>query len=139
MASVDPAFGVDSFNRPKVLSETETIVNNILFVLFGKPGSYPSIPSLGMDIENYLYLFEDEIDTNSIKTELAYQCREFLPYIVEGDMDVLVTTLDGRSILIFQLPVIIATKSVELAIGVTINAKGEMVYNFTAGNKEQYI
>ena len=54
-------------------------------------------------------------------------------------MDVLVTTLDGRSILIFQLPVIIATKSVELAIGVTINAKGEMVYNFTTGNKEQYI
>ena len=61
MASVDPAFGVDSFNRPKVLSETETIVNNILFILFGKPGSYPSIPSLGMDIEQYLYLFEQSV------------------------------------------------------------------------------
>ena len=51
MASVDPVYGVNNFNETKVLTEAETLVNNILMILFGKPGFYPSIPSLGMDIQ----------------------------------------------------------------------------------------
>ena len=62
MPSVDPAYGVNDFNETKVLSESQTLINNILMILFGKPGFYPSIPWLGMDIYQYLYSFEDGID-----------------------------------------------------------------------------
>ena len=61
MANIDPTFGLNNFNQTKVLSETETLVNNILMVLFGKPGFYPSIPALGMNIGQYLYNFADDI------------------------------------------------------------------------------
>ena len=86
MASVDPVYGVNNFNETKVLTEAETLVNNILMILFGKPGFYPSIPWLGMDIQQYLYKFEDEIDDLKIKSKLASQCREFLPNIEDGSM-----------------------------------------------------
>lgn len=139
MASVDPVYGVNNFNETKVLTEAETLVNNILMILFGKPGFYPSIPWLGMDIQQYLYRFEDEIDDLGIKAKLASQCREFLPNIEDGSMDVFSTTYQGRSMIIFQLPVIVDENSVILSLGVTINTKGEMVYNFVANDKIQII
>ena len=97
MAKVDPTYGVNEFNKTKVLSETETYVNNILTILFGKPGFYPSIPTLGMDISQYLYKFEDEINVDRIKAILANQCSEFLPLVESGDIDIIKTTYMGRS------------------------------------------
>ena len=140
MAKVDPTYGVTEFNKTKVLSETETYVNNILTILFGKPGFYPSIPTLGMDISQYLYKFEDEINVDRIKAILANQCSEFLPLVESGDIDIIKTTYMGRSMLIFQLPVIIDKTQIAVALGVTLNAKGQMVYKFQANDeKRQYI
>lgn len=127
---VDPVYGVNDFNRPKVLAEDETYVNNLLMILFGKPGFYPSIPYLGMDVGSMLYMFEDEINVDKIKTELAYQCLDFLPLIDNGDLDVVVTTYKGRTMLIFQLPIIYKKKTTTLTVGVTLNDKGQLIYQF---------
>jgi hypothetical protein len=127
---VDPVYGVNDFNRPKVLAEDETYVNNLLMILFGKPGFYPSIPYLGMDVGSMLYMFEDEINTDKIKTDLAYQCIDFLPLIDDGDLDVVVTTYKGRTMLIFQLPIIYKKKTTTLTVGVTLNEKGQLIYQF---------
>lgn len=139
MASVDPVYGVNDFNETKVLSESETLINNILMILFGKPGFYPSIPWLGMDIYQYLYKFDDEIDTLKIKSKLASQCQEFLPDIQDGSMDVYSTTYQGRPVLIFELPILVDKATSVLALGVTVNTKGEMVYNFIANDEVQVI
>lgn len=128
--AVDPVYGVNDFNRPKVLAEDETYVNNLLMILFGKPGFYPSIPYLGMDVGSMLYMFEDEINTDKIKTDLVYQCIDFLPLIDDGDLDVVVTTYKGRTMLIFQLPIIYKKKTTTLTVGVTLNDKGQLIYQF---------
>ena len=139
IASVDPVYGVNNFNQTKVLSESETLINNILMILFGKPGFYPSIPSLGMDIEGYLYMFEDEIDASKIKAKLASQCREFLPSMQDGSMHVYTTTYKDHTMLIFELPILIDNVTSMLALGVTVNDKGEMVYTFVSNNDIQTI
>lgn len=139
MGLVDPVYGVNNFNRAKVLSETETYANNILMILFGKPGFYPSIPSLGMDINQYLYMFEDEIDVNAIKTKLASQCRELLIKFEDETLDVYTTTYNERSMLVFHLPTIIDNNTSGLILGVTLNEKGEMVYNFVNSSDTQTI
>ncbi len=139
IASVDPVYGVNNFNQTKVLSESETLINNILMILFGKPGFYPSIPSLGMDIEGYLYMFEDEIDASKIKAKLASQCREFLPSMQDGSMDVYTTTYKDHTMLIFELPILVDNVTSMLALGVTVNDKGEMVYTFVSNNDIQTI
>lgn len=127
---VDPTFGVNDFNEVKILTEVETKVNNILMILFGKPGFYPSIPSLGMDISQYLYMHEDEINTSEIKSRLVFQCKDFLADIESGEIDIYKTTHKGNTLLIFKLPIIISNSNISVALGVTLNKKGELMYNF---------
>ena len=139
MANIDPTFGLNNFKQTKVLSETETLVNNILMVLFGKPGFYPSVPSLGMNIGQYLYKFADDIDLDAIKAELIHQCNEFLPEVDSGELDVTQTMYNGETLLIFKLPVIIDESGISIALGVSVNKKGELVYNFVEGSTTQTI
>ena len=134
--SLNPTFSVNNYNRPKVLTELESYVNDILMLLFGKPGFYPSIPSIGMDIKQYLYMFEDEINVEEIKTTLAEQCSEFLPELQTGELDVIKTQYNGSTLLIFKLPVISDTNKNSAAIGITTNDKGELIYNFVETNDQ---
>ena len=137
MASVDPVYGVNVFEEPKVLSESHTLVNNVLMILLNKPGFYPSIPWLGMNIEQYLYSFADEINTLRIKSRLATQCKELLPSIQEGDMDVYSIEYEGHPLLIFALPILVDEGTSFITLGITINDRGEMIYNFVENNKTQ--
>jgi hypothetical protein len=73
----DVAFDTDSMGRPKVLSSFEVGVNIILTLLFMKPGQYPSIPDLGIDIESYLHEYaDDERIPAEIKNKLSDQCNK---------------------------------------------------------------
>ena len=136
--AVDPQLGLDNYNRQRILTEQQTIVYNILAILFGKPGFYPSIPSLGMYIQHYLYNFEDEINTDIIKAELVQQCTDFRLNVNDGSFDVFVTQINGEPVIIFKLPVIVAKQTSELVLGVTINDAGNYKFNFVF-NKLQYI
>lgn len=137
--NIDPTFSINDYNEPKMLSGKETYVNNIMMLLFGKPGFYPSIPSIGMDIQQYLYRFEDEINTEDIKSKLSVQCRDFLPEIQNGEFDVVLTTYNDRVLLIFKLPIIDDTNNGDLVLGVTTNTAGEMIYNFVESGGTQVL
>lgn len=130
MGTVDPVYGVNNFNRSKVLTETETKVSNMLMILFGKPGFYPSIPSLGMDINQYLYKFEDEINVEEIKSKLISQCRELQQDVDSESFDIYTTQLESRTVLIISLPTIIKEKETELSIGISTNENGAVIYNY---------
>ena len=134
----DPTFGVNNFQRPKVLSITQTYANNLLTILLGKPGFYPSQPTLGMDISQYLYKYIDDINVNEIKSKLINQCNEFMPEIESGEFEIYKTEYSGRPMLLFRLPIVIDNKTLAMALGITINEKGEMIYNFVE-DKQQYI
>ena len=136
--AVDPQFGIDSYNRAKILSETQTIVYNLLTILFGKPGFYPSIPQLGMDIQQYLYMFDDEFDTNYIKSQLASQCRDFIDVIKDGSFDVIKSTYNDQPLLIFVIPAIITNVETNLFLGITVTNSGDYRFNFTF-DEVQYI
>lgn len=135
---VNPTFNVNDFNEPKVLSPTESFITDVLMILFGRPGFYPSIPRLGMYIQDYLYSFDDEIDTDGIKSELALQCSEFSYYIDSGDMDIITTKHNGNLMLLFLMPIVKDSKDFQLVLGVTTNDKGEIIYNFVE-NETQMI
>ena len=134
----DPTFGVNNFQKPKVLSPTQTDVNNLLLVLLGKPGFYPSQPTLGMDISQYLYMYIDEIDLGEIKSKLISQCADFLPEIESGEFEIYKRDYNGKPFLLFKLPIVIDGKTLAMALGITINEKGEMIYNFVE-DKNQYV
>lgn len=138
MGRIDPTFSVNNFNKLKNLSELQTTVSNILMLLYGKPGFFPSIPSIGMDIKKYLYMFSDEINTNEIKNELIRQCSEFVPEVNSGEFNVYKTTYQDQNLLIFQLPVIDDITKHSATLGITLNDRGELIHKFVE-NKSQSI
>ena len=129
--AVDPQFGVDSYNRAKVLNESQTIVYNLLTLLFGKPGFYPSIPTLGMNIQQYLYSFQDDFDTNYLKSQLASQCKDFIDQIYDGTFDIIKSTYNDQPLLIFVIPTVLTNSETNLLLGITLTNTGEYRFNFT--------
>lgn len=130
MGKVNPTFSTNEFNKSKVLSPMESYVNDILMLLFGKPGFYPSIPTIGMNIQKYFYMFIDEINTEEIKSELVYQCKDFFSSVKNGEFEVLKTEYKGRPLLVFVLPTIDDVKTHSVTIGVTVDEYGKFMYNF---------
>ena len=72
----DTPLDVNALGKPKVLSTFEMCINSILTLLMMKPGQYPSIPELGIDIESYLHEYADDTTIpDKIKTQLQEQCN----------------------------------------------------------------
>lgn len=80
-AGFDTTFEMNEFEQPRIRSEVETVTNVILFILFTKPGQYPSLPLLGLDIQSKLYSYFDEIDVNELKRDLCNQCKALDVYL----------------------------------------------------------
>lgn len=72
----DAVLDLDDYGKPKVLSSFEMMVNAILTLLFMKPGQFPSIPELGIDINSYLLEYSDDPKIpRKIETMLNDQCN----------------------------------------------------------------
>ena len=72
----DVLLDTDSMGKPKVISSFDLGINTILTLLFMKPGQFPSIPELGIDIESYLFEYtDDEKVPMIIKNKLNDQCN----------------------------------------------------------------
>ena len=69
-----------------VRSELETVKNILLFILFTKPGQYPSLPTLGYDIGSKLYSFYDDIREDDIIEDVCSQCEALRPYFNNGQI-----------------------------------------------------
>lgn len=128
---VEPAFGLNNFKEAKIKDEYSTVVDAITTLLFGKPGFFPSMPYLGMDIQSLVYNFWDEISPDSIKANLVLQCDRLQEFINTGDIEVIKTyTNEGEPILVIQLPVIIKETEERLVIGITKGDDNEVRYNY---------
>lgn len=132
--AIEPDFGVNNFNEPKMFNESETLVNNLLMLLFMKPGSYPSLPNLGIDIEQYLYIFFDEINVEKIKYDIAAQCVQFLDSVEAGTLDVRKIIHNKRPLLLIVLPVRIEEKMTGLKLALTTDEANNVIYNFDYDN-----
>lgn len=72
----DTCLDVDSACKPRILSTFELVVNSIIGLLIMKPGQYPSIPDLGIDIEQYLFEYSDDPKIPLIiQSSLEDQCN----------------------------------------------------------------
>lgn len=99
----DVVLDSDSMYKPKVLSSFELGINSVLMLLLMKPGQYPSIPELGIDIESYLFEYEENVKLPSIiKEKLLNQCNRL--NVIGLDIDVRFDkTADGTSALVVDI------------------------------------
>lgn len=135
---IDPTFATNDFSGVKYLNQSETIAMNILTILFGKPGFYPTLPTLGMNIQSLLYNFNDEINISAIKTKLVSQCAAFYDAVREETFDMRFVNKSGQEYLLIILPVITVSKKNVLTIGITLSNDKSAIYNYVFTEDSYY-
>lgn len=121
-------FGQDNFSKPKILNEKDSISTVILNLLLMKPGNMPSLPHLGINIKNYLYVREDELDVNTLKNDIYNQCHELFPWLLSDEVKLMKNTQEGKDILIVYIP-IISDDSQAIVYAFQQGTNGEVIHN----------
>ncbi len=138
----DTTFELDEFARPRLRGEGELLKNTILFILFTKPGQYPSIPFVGLDIKNLLYSFYDDINSNDLAAEIRKQCVALGRYFDNGTINIRKIRYRNKPSLMIHIeaPMVITVMEDEIPetdkfqIGITFNELNDLIYNVTEGS-----
>ena len=131
-------FGLDNFNNQKVLNQAESITQILLNIFMLKPGQLPGLPHIGMNIKQYIYKTQDEINVDMIKNELRHQCSSLTPYIDMDKIQVLVLPYNNESILYISVPFSVLVEDAQnqsLLIGFKKkNSSNEITFNYKVTN-----
>lgn len=131
MVLQEPLFGLNEFHTPKMIKNMDVLVNSILMILFGKPGFYPSLPTLGIYIQQYFHYHQEELDVESIKIALSVQCSILSDYISDGSIDVQKTLTDsGKLALLVLVPTLEKVSNNILVVGISTDESGTIIYNY---------
>lgn len=135
----DGTFELNDFKETKISSEIEVVKNVVLTILFSKPGQYPSLPTIGLDIQSLLYSFYDELDTESLKQNLIEQCEALGVYFNNGSIAIkkmiyqnhpaLLININGTKTYPNGYKTDSADSKNEYLIGITFNELNKMIYN----------
>lgn len=127
----EPAFGLDSFRKPLVYEDWQVVAQSIIIVLFGRPGFYPSIPQLGVHIQDLMYEKIDDIDIDNLRGILAHQLEVFSDIIQSDDMKIAIkNTTGGNPVLIIALPIYTGDERSAVAVTITATEDGGIQYNY---------
>lgn len=142
LSGYDLTFELNEFHNPKIRSEIEMIKNVILFILFSKPGQYPSLPTLGLNIEEKLYSFYDELDPDELKNDLIDQCKILKFYFnnsmigirkyIYQDKPSLIIHIEGKETFPSGYMRDGRKDATKYLIGITLNDLNKMIYNSRA-------
>ena len=93
---------INSFDKPKELSSVGAWSQLLLNLMFTRPGTYPSMPELGIGIEDFQYEFLDSA-IDQLTTAITTQQQTYLPDIPLSGVQVSRIEKGGQPILIIQL------------------------------------
>lgn len=72
------SFDLNKHNKPKLLSDRESVVQLITMALFMVPGNIPSLPKVGVNVNQYLYKSSDEFNEQKLIADLEFSCGALL-------------------------------------------------------------
>lgn len=126
----EPVFGVNSFAKPKLLTVTQSMGMALYTVLMNRPGFLPSMPNCGMDIHTMLYSFFDEIDTDSLLTEIGNQCPALQDYITNNTLQCKKTVINEQPALVFGMSYTVEGVTNRLVFTFRTTPEGEVIYDY---------
>lgn len=139
-------FGMDNFNQPLKLNQKDSIVQVLLNMLFLKPGNYPSMPHIGIDIQKYLYKTANDIDSEGLKEQIFNQCAEIMSDISIGDIQIAVVDIGGGSssgTLVIVIPLITTDDNSKetnmLVLGFQSSETGKVLYNYKFTDADAFV
>lgn len=109
-------FDLDGFGEQKYLTEAQSAAKQILMLLFLRPGDYPSLPDLGINISKEIrYKYMDVITGGTLKEKITTQIRKYCSNVDMKDLTIYSTKYNGQYIVIldFELQ---AEKTITIAL-----------------------
>lgn len=126
-------FGSDNFSEPLQLSRQESLAQIFLNLFLLRPGSYPSMPHLGIDVMRYMYRNDADNIQEEIKEQLLTQCSELISEVSLGDIRVIITdAINGEGILLIVIPLEIDIQEGNLLVyGFQVDkTRQQLLYNY---------
>lgn len=119
---------IDSFDKPKELVEVAAWSQLILNLLYLKPGTYPSLPDMGIGIEEYQYDFIDDI-AEELTSKITSQQKQYLP-----DVPLTGVTVNSRIVgqieaLVIQLFFTTGSKMVASAVAIDTSQRNFLTFD----------
>ena len=74
----------------------------ILNLIFLRPGTYPSIPNMGVGLQDYEYEYIDDVKDN-IRNKIEEQVNLFLPDVPLASVEVTSVEYEGKTILLIVI------------------------------------
>lgn len=128
-------FGLDNFGKQKKLSLENTIAKMVLNLFLLKPGQLPSLPHVGMDIQQYLYRTIEDIDVDELKRNIVSQCETLSTYVDISSVRVLLFPYQDNALLYIIIPLLIENDT--LMIGFKKDNKTSRVtFNYKITDEE---
>lgn len=115
-------FELDGFGEQKYLTEAQSAAKQILMLLFLRPGDYPSMPDLGIDIPRQIrYKNLDSVTGGTLKENITSQIRKYCSNVDLKDLTIYSTKYMGQYVVIldFELQ---AEKTISIALAHVTNA-----------------
>lgn len=126
---LEVGFGPDNFGNPKVLSEKESLLQIVYNVFSAKPGNYPSMPEIGIDIASrILYLTGDTIEVEELERDIKTQLSMVIPGEKLGDVIVGVQSINGQVAVVIRVPLVDDSG---------INTGDEVIAGFSMNEKDR--
>lgn len=128
----EPAIGIDKFRKPLVYEDWEAVAQAIIIILFGKPGFYPSIPQLGIHIQDYVNERLDRIDIDQLRAQLIYQLGIISNMIATDEIVIGTRKFVGYRDpgLVISIPVYKSDDKSNVAISIVTNGSDSLSYNY---------
>jgi hypothetical protein len=93
---------IDAFNKPKELSEVKAWSQLMLDLVFMNPGTYPSLPNMGIGIGSYEFEFLDTV-ISELQSKIITQQQTYLPQIPLASLEVSAMDNSGQKVLIIRM------------------------------------
>ena len=120
---------VNSFDNPTELSGIQAWSQLMLHLIFLRPGTYPTLPEMGVDIESYQYDFIDEA-VPALISAITRQQQTYLPDIPLSEVTVVPQTIQGEVVLFIALTFDTASGQARSAIAINASPTSRHFLDF---------
>jgi len=114
--------GLNVFNKPAELAGKTAWPRLVLNLLFLRKGTYPSIPRMGIGIQDYEYEYLDSAIA-SLQEEIESQCQTYLPELPITQIKVDSAEYQGQKILVIGITFTDNGQSLSFAVAATVEKK----------------
>ena len=129
-SKAETSLQINSFDKPEKLTDVSAWSQLMLNLIFLKPGSYPSIPEMGVGIEDYQYDFLDEA-ISELSSKITTQQQTYLPDIPLDGVEISSYDNNGQMILIIQLYFSTSSGPVSSAIAVNTSKRNFLDFDIS--------